>query len=226
MAVSGPSSSMASGASSGTGTVRAGSPGLQRLDQLAEPGRLGDRVPVAAAGGPDHPLEPALGLLEVGVDQLGLDRVDVGERIDPALGVHDAGSWWARTTWTIASVSRMLARNWLPSPSPLWAPATRPAMSWNAIVSGTIFDARTVSATRVESLVGDRDDRDVRLDRRERVVRGLGGDARQRAEQRRLAGVGHADDPDLHRHRGAPPHRGHARATSVPSAAPASTSLG
>ena len=33
------------------------------------------------------------------------------------------GSPCARTTWTIASVSRMFARNWLPSPSPLCAPA-------------------------------------------------------------------------------------------------------
>ncbi len=57
-------------------------------------------------------------------------------------------SVWARTTWTIASVSRMLARNWLPRPSPLWAPATSPAMSWKAIVSQTIFEARTVSETR------------------------------------------------------------------------------
>jgi hypothetical protein len=28
-----------------------------------------------------------------------------------------------RTTWAIASVSRMWARNWLPRPSPLLAPA-------------------------------------------------------------------------------------------------------
>mmetsp|Transcript_10478 Transcript_10478/g.26022 ORF Transcript_10478/g.26022 Transcript_10478/m.26022 type:complete len:202 (-) Transcript_10478:146-751(-) len=41
-----------------------------------------------------------------------------------------------RTTCTIASVSRMLARNWLPSPSPLDAPRTRPAMSTNSNVVG------------------------------------------------------------------------------------------
>jgi DnaJ-class molecular chaperone len=52
-----------------------------------------------------------------------------------------------RTTFTMASVSRMLARNWLPSPSPLCAPATSPAMSWKAIVSQTISEAPTVSAT-------------------------------------------------------------------------------
>ena len=50
----------------------------------------------------------------------------------------------------------------------------------------------------VEALVVYRDHRDVRLDRRERVVRSLGGDPGERAEQRRLAGIGHAHDPDLH----------------------------
>ncbi len=57
------------------------------------------------------------------------------------------GSSCARTTCSSASVSRMLARNWLPSPSPLCAPATSPAMSWNSIVSGTTFEAPTVFAT-------------------------------------------------------------------------------
>ena len=50
---------------------------------------LGDRVLVAAARLPHHALEPALGLLEVGVDQLGLDRLDVAHRVDAALGVDD-----------------------------------------------------------------------------------------------------------------------------------------
>ena len=39
-----------------------------------------------------------------------------------------------RTTWPIASVSRMLAKNWLPRPSPLDAPFTKPAMSTNSIL--------------------------------------------------------------------------------------------
>src|SRR5258707_574315 len=73
------------------------------------------------------------------------------------------GSLCTRTTWTIASVSRMLARNWLPSPSPRCAPATRPAMSWKAIVSGTTLDALTVAATdgeldRLVDAVGGGDD--------------------------------------------------------------------
>src|ERR1700756_5237774 len=37
----------------------------------------------------------------------------------------------------MASVSRILARNWLPSPSPLLAPFTRPAISTISTVAGT-----------------------------------------------------------------------------------------
>lgn len=43
------------------------------------------------------------------------------------------------TTWTIASVSLICERNWLPSPSPFEAPFTSPAMSTNSITAGTIL---------------------------------------------------------------------------------------
>ena len=49
------------------------------------------------------------------------------------------GSSKQRTTCAMASVSRMLARNLLPRPSPLDAPATRPAMSTNSTTAGTTF---------------------------------------------------------------------------------------
>ena len=44
-----------------------------------------------------------------------------------------------RTTWTMALVSRMLARNLLPRPSPREAPFTRPAMSTNSMTAGVVF---------------------------------------------------------------------------------------
>ena len=50
-----------------------------------------------------------------------------------------------RTTLTMASVSRMCARNWLPRPSPLLAPATRPAMSTNSTMAGTMRSGLTMS---------------------------------------------------------------------------------
>ena len=50
-------------------------------------------------------------------------------------------------------------------------------MSWNSIVSGTTSLEPTRLGDAVEALVGDADDRDVRLDRREGVVAGLGAGA-------------------------------------------------
>ena len=44
-----------------------------------------------------------------------------------------------RVTCRRASTSRMLARNLLPSPSPLLAPSTRPAMSTRRRAAGMIF---------------------------------------------------------------------------------------
>ncbi len=44
-----------------------------------------------------------------------------------------------RTTCTMASTSRILAKNWLPKPSPLLAPLIRPAMSTISTVVGCVF---------------------------------------------------------------------------------------
>src|SRR5690606_25310065 len=52
-----------------------------------------------------------------------------------------------RTTWVIASTSRMWARNLLPRPSPLAAPATRPAMSTNSTAVGSTLCGLTISAS-------------------------------------------------------------------------------
>ena len=46
----------------------------------------------------------------------------------------------------MASVSRIFARNWLPRPSPLDAPATRPAISVNSTVVGMTFSGFTIPA--------------------------------------------------------------------------------
>ena len=53
-----------------------------------------------------------------------------------------------RITWQIASLSRMLARNLLPSPWPSLAPRTMPAMSTNDTVAGMIFCEPKTSASR------------------------------------------------------------------------------
>ncbi len=81
-----------------------------------------------------------------------------------------SGSSKARTTWQMASASRMLARNLLPRPSPSDAPATMPAMSTKETVAGMTFSEPKISASRSSRASGG-DDTDVGLDRRERVVR-------------------------------------------------------
>ena len=85
-------------------------------------------------------------------------------------------------------------------------------MSWNSIVSQTMFEAPTVAATcSIRSSVTGHD-RDVGLDRRERVVRGLGARLAERVEQRGLARVGHPDEADLHHRPEAPDQRAERRA--------------
>ena len=62
-------------------------------------------------------------------------------------------TWWtssstnARTTWQMASASRMLARNLLPRPSPSEAPRTMPAMSTKETVAGRIRSDPKISAS-------------------------------------------------------------------------------
>ena len=59
-----------------------------------------------------------------------------------------------RTTWTMASTSRILERNLLPRPSPLEAPLTRPAMSTNSMVAGVYFSGWYISASLSRRLSG------------------------------------------------------------------------
>ena len=203
--------------------MRAGLPGLQGLDDLPEPLGLGDGVPVAAAGRAHDALLPALGLLEVGVDQLGLDRLDIAQRVDLALGVHDAlvgvGAHHVHDRVGLTDIGQ--------EPVAQSFAAMRARHQAGDVVEGDRVRHDLGGADdlgdRVQPLVGHRDDRHVGFDRGEGVVGGLGGDPGERGEQRGLAGVRHADDPDLHRHRSSPPA---ASAQRRAESAPATTSLG
>ena len=138
--------------------------------------------------------------------------------------MSDFGSTWpstcvtsssanTRTTWQIASHSRMLARNLLPSPAPSEAPCND---------AGDVDERhrRRHDPLRGEHLgqlvqprIGQRHHALVRLDRRERVVGGHHVVSGQRVEQGRFADVGQTDDPEAQAHRessvGEPPeHRG------------------
>ena len=52
-----------------------------------------------------------------------------------------------RSTWAIASTSRMVARNWLPRPSPFDAPLTKPAMSTKVMRVGIIVLELAIAAS-------------------------------------------------------------------------------
>ena len=68
--------------------------------------------------------QPPLQAIEIGQHQLGIDGFGIADRIDAALDMRDHPC--PRSTcriWTITSTSRIFARNWLPSPSPLGRPA-------------------------------------------------------------------------------------------------------
>ena len=109
-----------------------------------------------------------------------------------------------RSTWTMASTSRILARNWLPSPSPFEAPRTRPAMSTKEMRVGMISFDLADCGDLLQTRIGHRDLAGVRLDGAEGIVGGLrGGRARQRVEKRRLADVGQPNDAAFETHGGA-----------------------
>ena len=57
-----------------------------------------------------------------------------------------------RITWQIASASRMVARNLLPSPSPTLAPLTIPAMSTKSTVAGMSFcESNTLASPAIRT---------------------------------------------------------------------------
>ena len=102
----------------------------------------------------------------------------------------------ARSTWQMASDSRMLARNLLPRPAPSLAPLTMPAMSTNCDGGRQDPLGAEDAGQHLEPRVGHADDAGVRLDGRERVVRRQDVVLRERVEQGGLADVGQSDDAD------------------------------
>ena len=188
------------GAASGTGTSRTGRPAASASTTRLQPIALGDGPLIA---GPGLLRRPARGgarrdSRSAASSSVSISSASATGSIRPSGWATAPGSW-ARITWQIASVSRIDARNWFPSPSPCEAPLTRPAMSWKSIVSWTTSEAAERLGDPLQALVGHRHHGDVRLDGGERVVAGLGPGGGERVEQGRLARVGHPDDADLHR---------------------------
>ena len=114
--------------------------------------------------------------------------------IEPAT-CSTSGSSKHRTTWTIASTSRMCVRNLLPSPSPWLAPFTRPAMSTNSMAAGMTTLVFAIRWSGRQPVVGHRHDAHVGIDGAEGIVgRFRLAVARDGVEQGGLADVGQSDD--------------------------------
>ena len=101
-----------------------------------------------------------------------------------------------RTTWTIASTSRMLARNWLPEALALAGALDQPGDVHELHDRGHGPLRLTMPREDVQPRVGHLHDAGVGLDGGERVVRHqrLGGG--ERVEEGGLADVGQADDTE------------------------------
>ena len=187
------------------------------VDHRREPLLLGDGGLLSTSRQADHALEPSLGLLQVGEQQLGLDRLDVGEGRHAALGMHDVRV--VVRAYDVDQRVRLADVREEAVAEPL--AAVRAGDQAGDVVEGdgVVDDLGRPDdlGDRHQAIVGHGDDRDVGLDRRKRVVRRLGAGVGERVEERRLPGVREADDADLH---------GIRRETKVPSATPAAESDG
>ena len=104
-----------------------------------------------------QPRQRLLERLQVGQDQLGVDRLDVvGAARSCRRRAPRSGRRTRAPPGRSPIASRMLARNALPRPCPFDAPRTRPAMSTNDTGAGTIFCDANISASSVEPRVGQR----------------------------------------------------------------------
>ena len=137
----------------GAGTVRAGRPGRQGLDQLADRLRLGDRSPATAfsrarpvrgAARPARGRRRSARSRSSRCRRAGRPGLRDGRRSD----LREPAPYERSRR-----VSQMLTRNWLPGPSPRWAPATSPAMSWNRRTSAPRSALSTMPAIS-EAVVG------------------------------------------------------------------------
>ena len=158
-------------------------------------GELGLRVLVAALRLLASRIDALLEAVEIGQHQLGLDRLGVAHRIDPALDVGHVGiletAQHVHDGVDLADVGEELVAQ------PL-------ALRGAAHQAGDIdeFELRGDDLGRlgdrgkgIEALVGHGDPADIGLDGAERIVRRLGrGGGREGVEEGRLADIGQAND--------------------------------
>ncbi len=173
----------------------------QRRENRLHHLELGLRLLVLAArlllGGGDPPLDA----VEIGKEQLGLDRLGVADRIDRALDMGDVAVLEAAQDMgdrlDLADMGEELVAETL-------------ALRGAAHQAGDVdefelgrHDLRRLAELRqdVEPRIRHGDAPDIGLDRAERVVRRLGRRGRgQRVEQRRFADIGQADNAAVETH--------------------------
>jgi hypothetical protein len=133
--------------------------------------------------------------LEVGEDQLGGDRLDVGGGVDAAVDVHDVGivehAHDLADRVGLADVGQELVAQ----PRALGRALDDAGDVDEGHDRGDDLRRRVDAGQLVQTRVGQRHHADVGLDRGERVVRGEHVVAGQGVEQGRLADVREPDDP-------------------------------
>ena len=132
--------------------------------------------------------------LEIGQDQLGVDRLDVVGRRDSALHVHDVVVVKRAEHLTNRIGFTNVCQELVPQPR-----SFRSALHDSGDVDegdGGGDDFRRVEDSREmrQTRIGHTDNTGVRLDRRERVVRGEHVILRQGVKQRRFANIRQSDD--------------------------------
>ncbi len=170
---------------------------LALVEQGFEPPTKNDRLLfewVLALGGALGPVEPPLHRLEVLQDQLGFDRLDIRDRIDPVVDVHDV--------LVLEAPDHVGDCVRLPD-------IAQEGIALTLALRGTLYQSRNVDELDrrrhyllrcvkldqlVEARVRDRDDSDVRVDRAKGVVRRLGFFFGKRAEEGRFPDIGKTDD--------------------------------
>ena len=119
----------------------AGGPAFaQHLHQRFHQRDGGEAFLIHAAGTLPRRIKAFLQTFQISQHEFRFDHLGVAHRVDRTFDMGDVGVLEARRSMRMmASTSRMLARNWLPSLSPFDAPRTRPATPTN------LREARSVS---------------------------------------------------------------------------------
>ena len=174
---------------------RAGLRCAQQLERLAEHARLDLRFLVALLRLLDEVGDALLEAVEVGEHQLGLDRLGVGDRIDPAFDMGDVAALEAAQDMDDRIDLADVGEELVAEPFALAGAAHQPGNVDELDLGLDLLRRFGDAGDLVEPLVGHRDAADIGLDRAEGIIGRLRrGGFGQRIEKGRFADVRQADD--------------------------------